>query len=234
MTLKKPLILIVEDEISIQDMLQLSLSSANFSTLTAGSVKEAEIKIANTIPDLILLDWMLPGQSGVEFTKKLRSDSTTMHIPIILLTAKAEEENKVIGLDTGADDYITKPFSPRELISRIKTVLRRGQLVSTGGIIKLKDLTLNVHTRQVDIQGNKLELTPMTYELLYFFLKHQHRIYSREQLLQHVWGGEKDITDRTVDVQIRRLRQALQTYHYDYLIQTLYGLGYRFSDTHET
>jgi len=231
--MKKPLILIVEDEAAIKEMLQLSLNLAGFATVAASTTKEAEEKNASHIPDLILLDWMLPGQSGVDYIKKLRNNPTTMHIPIILLTAKAEEENKVKGLDTGADDYITKPFSPRELLSRIKTVLRRGPLVSTEGIITIKDLVLNTHTRSARIHEQPLELSPIIYNLLYFFIRHQNRVYTREQLLQHVWGGEKDVNDRTVDVQIRRLRKVLKIHGYDYLIQTIYGTGYRFSEDHE-
>ena len=202
--MNKPLILIVEDEESIR-MLRLSLEMAGFTTAEASNTKLAEAQIAIAIPDLILVDWMMPGQSGVDYIKRLRSQNTTMHIPIILLTAKAEEENKLKGLDSGADDYITKPFSPRELITRIKTVLRRGPLVNTEGFIKIKDLCLNVHTRHVTIAGNLLELTPKTYELLYFFIRHQDRLYTRERFLTHVWGGEKDVSDRTVNMHIRRL-----------------------------
>ncbi|HVV68075.1 MAG TPA: response regulator [Gammaproteobacteria bacterium] len=231
--MKKPLILIVEDEAAILEMLQLSLNMAGFATTTASSTKAAEEKNAARIPDLILLDWMLPGQSGVDYIKKLRNDPTTMHIPIILLTAKAEEENKIKGLDAGADDYITKPFSPRELLSRIKTVLRRGPLVSTEGIITIKDLVLNTHTRSVSIGEKSLELSPIIYDLLYFFIRHQNRVYTREQLLQHVWGGDKDINDRTVDVQIRRLRKVLKNYGYDHYIHTIYGTGYLFSEDNE-
>ncbi len=231
--MKKPLILIVEDEAAIKEMLQHLLIVSGYATMMASSTKEAEEKNAANIPELILLDWMLPGQSGIDFIKKLRNHATTMHIPIILLTAKAEEENKIKGLDAGADDYITKPFSPRELLSRIKTVLRRGPLVSTEGIITLKDLILNVHTHSATIRGQALELTPSIYNLLYFFMRHQNRVYTREQLLHHVWGGEKYINDRTVDVQIRRLRKILKNHGYDDLIQTIYGTGYRFSENND-
>ncbi len=228
--MKNPLILIIEDEEAIQEMLNVSLTMAGFATMTAANTRQAEEKNQQKMPDLILLDWMLPGQSGVDYLKNLRNNPMTMHIPIILLTAKAEEENKIRGLEAGADDYVIKPFSPRELITRIKTVLRRGPLVSTEGLIQIQALRLNVHTREVDIDGHPLDLTPMTFQLLYFFMRHQNRIYSREQLLTHVWGGEKYVNDRTVDVQIKRLRNALREYEYDHFIHTIYGVGYQFSE----
>lgn len=229
--MEKPLILIIEDEEAIQEMLTVSLAMAGFTTMTATNTRQAEKKNQQQLPDLILLDWMLPGQSGVDYLQKLRNNATTMHIPIILLTAKAEEENKIRGLEAGADDYIIKPFSPRELITRIKTVLRRGPLVSTEGLIRIQSLSVNVHSHDVMVGEKHLDLTPMTFQLLLFFMRHQNRIYSREQLLTHVWGGDKYVNDRTVDVQIRRLRNALKAYGYDHLIHTVYGVGYQFSES---
>jgi two-component system phosphate regulon response regulator PhoB len=225
-----PLILIIEDEESIKEMVKLSLEMAGFDTVAANSTTQAETQLNTTLPDLILVDWMLPGQSGVDYIKRLRNRATTRHIPIILLTAKAEEENKIKGLDSGADDYVTKPFSPRELITRIKTVLRRGPLMDMAGIIKIANLSLNTHTRQASVEDKVIPLTPKTYKLLHFFMRHQDRIYSREQLLNHIWGGESDVTDRTVDVHIRRLRKALEKYQCDHLVQTIFGVGYKFSE----
>lgn len=228
--MKKSLILIVEDEAPIRDMVKFALSAAAFDIMEAEQVYQAEKLMADRLPDLILLDWMLPGKSGIEFAKQLKSKPLTEEIPIIMLTAKAEEENKIIGLETGADDYITKPFSPRELIARIKTVLRRGPLVTPEGKIQIKDLILNVHTSEATIENKTLKLTPMEYELLHFFMLHKDRAYSREHILNHVWGANVYIDERTVDVQIRRLRKVLNQYGYDHLIQTIRGRGYKFSE----
>lgn len=222
-------ILIVEDENAIRDMIRFALASTSFEVIEAQSVSEAERLIADHIPQLILLDWMLPGMSGIDFAKQLKQKSNTKNIPIIMLTAKAEEANKIKGLETGADDYITKPFSPRELIARIKTVLRRGPLVTPEGIIQIKDLFVNVNTHQVTIHSELIELSPIEYKLLYFFVTHQDRVYNREQLLTQVWGGASDIDDRTVDVQIRRLRSRLKSHGYDKCIKTVRGSGYQFS-----
>lgn len=227
--MKPKVILIVEDEAAIRDMLRFVLAPAGFTVAEADTVKQAELRIAELPPDLILLDWMLPGMSGIDFTKQLKRDAQTKHIPIIMLTARAEEESKIKGLEVGADDYVTKPFSPRELIARINTVLRRGLLVEPEGTISFHDLRLNTHTHQVKIKHEILELTPIEYKLLLFFLKHQDRVYSREQLLTRVWGNESDIDERTVDVQIRRLRTRLKPYHYDSYLKTRHGAGYQFS-----
>jgi two-component system phosphate regulon response regulator PhoB len=226
-----PLILIIEDEDAIKEMLKLSLRMAGFATMEAADTKGAQGLMGSRLPDLIVLDWMLPGQSGVQYIKKLRQEDLTKHIPIILLTAKAEEENKIIGLDAGADDYITKPFSPRELIMRIKTVLRRGLILSTDATITLHQLVLNTQTRQVNINNNLVALTPKTFELLLYLLKHKDRICTREQLLNHVWGITSLALDRTVDVHIKRLRSALQPFGYERYIQTLHSVGYRLTET---
>lgn len=221
-------ILIVEDEITIRDMLRFALEPNGYEIIEADNAKSAEQLINKNIPHLILLDWMLPGLSGIEFAKRLKKNPTTQNIPIILLTARAEEDNKVKGLETGADDYITKPFSPRELIARIKTVLRRGPLISTDGLINIQNLQLNVQTKQLTINNAPVELTPIEYRLLHFFVTHAERIYSRDQLLDHIWGGENYIDERTVDVQIRRLRNRLKPYGYHVYIKTIRGSGYQF------
>ncbi len=221
-------ILIIEDEIAIRDMLRYALEAAGFTVQEAGNASEAEQKIAQQIPDLILLDWMLPTISGIEFIKQLKRKPLIKDIPIIMLTAKAEEENKIKGLETGVDDYITKPFSPRELIARIKTVLRRSPLVTPEGIIQIGDLCLDTNTHQVTIKKQAIELAPIEYKLLYFFVTHQDRVYNREQLLDQVWGGENYIDERTVDVQIRRLRSRLKPHGYETRIKTIRGAGYQF------
>jgi two-component system phosphate regulon response regulator PhoB len=229
--MKKISLLVVEDETAIRDMLRFALETAGFNLAEAETVSEAERQIANHTPDLILLDWMLPGINGIDFARRLKQQTHTKDIPIIMLTAKAEEINKIKGLETGADDYVTKPFSPRELIARIKTVLRRGPLISKNGLIQLGHLCLNTDTHRVTVNNTVLELPPIEYKLLYFFLSHQDRVYSREQLLNHVWGGESDIDDRTVDVQIRRLRSRLKPFAYDRHIKTVHGAGYQFLAT---
>lgn len=226
--LKKRL-LIIEDETPIRDMLRFALVPVGFDIMEAKNVSEAEVHIATLIPNLILLDWMLPGTSGMDFAKQLKRQSHTKDIPIIMLTAKAEENNKIKGLETGADDYITKPFSPRELIARINTVLRRGPLVSPDGVIQKNKLRIDVNTHEVTIDGNKLELTPIEYKLLYFFLTHQERIYTRQQLLDQIWGHDKEIEERTIDVQIRRLRSRLAEFNYEACVKTVRGIGYQFS-----
>ncbi|MDF3055217.1 MAG: phoB [Gammaproteobacteria bacterium] len=232
MQAKKTRILIIEDEDAIKEMIKMALEAEPFDLVEAPDTKCADRCIAQAIPQLILLDWMLPGQSGIEYIKKLRKNPITENIPIILLTAKAEEENKIKGLDVGADDYIIKPFSPRELLSRIKVILRRGPLLNMDGLIKVEDLLFNTKTHQVTIKSELLPLTVKTYELLYFFIRHKGQTVSRGQLLSHVWGDEKDVTDRTVDVHVRRLRKILEPYGYESLIETVHGVGYKFKTHH--
>lgn len=227
--MKKPVILIVEDEVAIRDMLRFALESADFVVIEAENTEHANHQLIQQIPDLILLDWMLPNQSGIEYLKQLKQKTATQDIPIIVLTARAEEDNKLQGFDAGADDYITKPFSPRELIARIKSILRRGLLASPDGIIKFADLKLNINTHQVTANGQELILTPLEYKLLLFFMKHPSKVYSRNQLLDHIWGGTNDILDRSIDVQIRRLRNRLKPYGYDKYIQTVRGGGYQWT-----
>jgi two-component system phosphate regulon response regulator PhoB len=220
-------LLIIEDETPIRDMIKFALNPMGFELIEASDSKEALVKLSLETPGLILLDWMLPGLSGIEFAKQLKKNPHTQNIPIIMLTAKAEEENKIKGLEIGADDYITKPFSPRELAARIKTVLRRGPLIQSDGMMQVDKLAINVNTNEVYIDNNLLVLTTNEYKLLYFFLTHQERIYSREQLLDQIWGKAQDINDRSVDVQVRRLRSRLEPYGCDKYIKTVRGYGYQ-------
>jgi two-component system phosphate regulon response regulator PhoB len=225
----KTRILIIEDEATIRDMLRFALEPAGFDVMEAGSANEAKQQISKHIPQLILLDWMLPGMSGIDFAHQLKKDPKTQNIPIIMLTAKAEEINKVKGLETGADDYITKPFSPRELIARVKTVLRRGPLIAPDGIIQIRQMSFDVQAQQLKIENQLIELSPIEYRLFHFFITHPQRVYSREQLLDHVWGGENYIDERTVDVHIRRLRNRLKPFGYHAHIKTMRGSGYQFT-----
>jgi len=226
--MKKISLLIIEDEEAIRDLLRFSLSKAEFDLMDAETVAQATRLLADHIPDLILLDWMLPDKSGIEFIKWIKHKEPLKDIPIIMLTAKAEESQKVQGLMTGADDYITKPFSTAELTARIKAVLRRGLVASPENEIKVGDLVLNTLKHQVYIQTKLLKLTPLEYKLLHFFLTHPGKAYTREQLLNHVWGVNIFIEDRTVDVQLKRLRAKLKP-HYHNLIKTVRGAGYMFS-----
>lgn len=222
-------ILIIEDEKPIRTMLRYALEMNQFQVLEAGDVKQAQILMTERLPDLILLDWMLPTISGIEFTKQLKNNNTTRNIPIIMLTAKAAEENKVKGLEVGADDYVVKPFSPRELIARVKAVLRRSFAIEKDDILIVRDLVLNNKSKRVRIGEQLIKLGPLEYRLLHFFMTHQDRVYSRDELLSHVWGVDAYVDERTVDVHIRRLRKQLATVKHDDLIQTVHRAGYRFS-----
>ena len=224
----QPTILVVEDESAIREMLQFPLTNAGFVVQEAADVHHAKALIYNNFPDLILLDWMLPEISGIDFARQLKKDAKTQHIPIIILTARGEEEDKIRGFDVGADDYITKPFSPRELIARIKAVLRR--VSKHGEILVVKDLKLNPTEHRVMVGETEVEIGPTEFRLLHFFLQNRERVYSREQVLDHVWGANIYIEERTVDVHIRRLRKALAPYNYDSFVQTVRGVGYRFTE----
>lgn len=224
----KPLILVIEDETAIRDMLRFALETAGYQLIEATNTQEADQHLMHQQPQLILLDWMLPGCSGIQYIKQLRNNAKTRSIPIIMLTAKAEEHNKISGLEVGADDYVTKPFSPKELIARIKTVMRRGVLVSPHHEIVMDDLVINVDSKTVTIKNQLLQLTPNEYRLLHFLMTHANRVYSRQQLLDNVWPHQMEITERTVDVQIRRLRNRLKLYNHHLLIQTVRGNGYQF------
>ncbi|MDF1760671.1 MAG: phosphate regulon transcriptional regulator PhoB [Coxiellaceae bacterium] len=226
----KKTVLIVDDEQSIRNMLRYALQIAGFEVIEAEECSAAKKQIQMSSPDIILLDWMLPGTSGIEFAKQLKASKNTSDIPIILLTAKAEEDSKVEGLNTGADDYVIKPFSPRELIARIHAVLRRGPLEHPDGTVRIRDLTIHMDEHKVEYRGEAMKFGPLEYRLLCFFITHQDRVYSRDQLLSHVWGNDAYLDERTVDVHIRRLRKRLSTCGYDDLIETVHGIGYRFTD----
>ena len=222
-------LLVVEDEEAIRDMLRFALPQQEFKLWDAETVARAIRLLADHIPDLIILDWMLPDKSGIEFIKWIKRKETLKDIPIIMLTAKAEEEQKIQGLMTGADDYVTKPFSTAELTARIRAILRRGIVASPDNEFVIGDLTLNAHNHSVQVRGESIELMPLEYKLLHFFLAHPNKAYSRDQLINHIWGGSVYIDDRTVDVQIKRLRSKLKPYHYDKLIKTIRGSGYMLS-----
>ena len=221
-------VLIVDDEAPIREMIAVALEMAGYECLEADSAQSAHPIIVDSLPDMILLDWMMPGISGIEFARRLRKDEMTSDIPIIMLTAKTDEDNKIQGLETGIDDYITKPFSPRELVARLKTVLRRTTPKGIEEPITVDGLTLDPVSHRVSSELKPLELGPTEFRLLQFFMTHQDRAYTRSQLLDLVWGGNVYVEERTVDVHIRRLRKALCERH-DYLIQTVRGTGYRFS-----
>lgn len=221
-------ILIVDDEAPIREMIAMALEIAGYQCLEAADAKQAHSLVVDSKPDLILLDWMLPDISGIELARRLKRDQLTAEIPIIMLTAKGEEDHKIQGLETGADDYITKPFSPRELVARLKAVLRRTQGMDEQSPIVVKGLELDPVSHRVSLDGNPAEMGPTEYRLLQFFLTHQERAYTRGQLLDQVWGGNVYVEERTVDVHIRRLRKALGSGYENY-IQTVRGTGYRFS-----
>ncbi len=223
-------ILVVEDEEAIRSMLLLVLEQAGFAAHAAGDAKEAQALLDQKHVDLILLDWMLPGLSGVEWARRLRKDKNYCDIPIIMLTARGEEEDKIRGLDVGADDYITKPFSPRELVARVKAVLRRGNKFGKPGRIEAGGIVLYSEEHRVSINEVAVLLSPTEYRLLEFYLTHPDKVYSRSQLLDQVWGRSSFIEERTVDVHIRRLRKILAEHQREELIQTVRGFGYRFSE----
>ncbi len=222
-------LLLVEDEPAIREMLGYSLQRAGFDVVAAEDVAAARRLVADRLPDLIILDWMLPDVSGVEYARALKRDEATREVPIIMLTARVEEDDKVRGLDAGADDYMTKPFSPRELVARIGAVLRR---TAPGGVderVAAGGLSLDLAGHRVSADGTPVPLGPTEYRLLSFFMTHAERVYSRGQLLDRVWGNNVYVEERTVDVHIRRLRKALEPFGKDALIQTVRGAGYRFS-----
>lgn len=224
-------ILIVEDEPAIQELLAFNVTQAGYQALCAADADGAWQLIRNSAPDLILLDWMLPNTSGITLAKQLRADASTKDTPVIMLTARAEESDKVLGLESGADDYITKPFSPRELIARIRAMLRRHAPQMPDEAVTVGSLELSPATHRVTAQGVVIEFGPIEFRLLHFFMTHLERVYSRRQLLDEVWGTQVFVEERTVDVHIRRLRAALEPVQMDDLIQTVRGNGYRFSAT---
>jgi two-component system phosphate regulon response regulator PhoB len=224
-------ILVVEDETAIREMLSFTLERAGFRVTEAGDTREATEKLNTDLPDLILLDWMLPGISGVEFARRLRGEERTRDLPVIMLTARGEEESKLRGFEVGVDDYVTKPFSTHELVARIRAVLRRaaGKESEPQEVIEIEGMTLDTAGHRVSVNGQLVNLGPTEFRLLQFFMAHAERVYSRDQLLDQVWGSQVYIEDRTVDVHIRRLRKALEPYGFDRYIQTVRGAGYRFS-----
>ena len=222
-------ILIVEDEPAIAELIDLTLKRNGNQTICAGSVEEAILLIDHALPDLALIDWMLPGASGIELIKRLRSNKRTQSIPVIMLTAKADEADKLVGLDTGADDYVTKPFSPKELVARIKAVLRRRAPQLTDDIVETNGLRVDPTQHRVSLNGETVHMGPSEFRLLHFFMTHPERVHTRTQLLDQVWGDHVFVEDRTVDVHIRRLRQTLERSGHDDYIQTVRGAGYRFS-----
>lgn len=222
-------ILVVEDEPAIQELITLNLEQSGYSPLRANDAEQAIELVRDELPDLVLLDWMLPGMSGIEFARRLRADRRTQDVPIIMLTARAEEHDKLSGLETGADDYITKPFSPRELNARIRALLRRRAPQTTDDIVEVSGLKLDPVSHRVSGNGKPLTLGPTEFRLLHFMMTHPERVYSRAQLLDHVWGDHVFVEERTVDVHVRRLRKALEQTDHDRLIDTVRGAGYRFS-----
>ena len=224
-------VLIVDDEFAIRDMLRMALEIAEFNCLEAENIQSAYQVIVDERPDIVLLDWMLPGGSGLELLRRLKRNDATRDIPVIMLTAKTTEDNVIQGLDVGADDYITKPFAPRELIARIRALLRR----SSGGVeesaLQVAELTLDSESKRIFLGGELIDVGPTEFRLLQFFMSHPERAYTRNQLLDQVWGANVYVEERTVDVHIRRLRKSLQIPGHDYsrLIQTVRGTGYRFS-----
>jgi two-component system phosphate regulon response regulator PhoB len=222
-------ILIVEDEQPIRDMVAFGLRRAGFDVLEAEDSRSARTRVADRRPDLVLIDWMLPDMSGLELTRALKRDRDTRDIPVIMLTARALEQDKVTGLDSGADDYITKPFSSRELIARINAVLRRGPAGESGETLTIDGLTIDQASHRVSVGDRTVNLGPTEYRLLQFFVTHADRVFTRTQILDRVWGGNVYVEERTIDVHIRRLRKALEDFGYDRFVQTVRGSGYRFS-----
>jgi two-component system, OmpR family, phosphate regulon response regulator PhoB len=222
-------ILVVEDEPDIQELIAYNLEKAGYEAVRAESAERALELIRESLPHLVIIDWMLPGMNGIELARRLRSDKRTGDMPLIMVTARGAEPDKLTGLDIGADDYVTKPFSPRELNARVKAVLRRRAPQATDDVVTVQGLALDPAVHRVTANGEGLELGPTEFRLLHFFMTHPDRVYSRTQLLDQVWGDHVFVEERTVDVHIRRLRKALEGSRHDALIQTVRSAGYRFS-----
>ena len=222
-------ILIVDDEPAIRDMVAFALRKGEFEPMHAGDAREAQTAIADRVPDLILLDWMLPGTSGLELARRWRKDALTRDVPIIMLTARGEENDRVGGLEAGVDDYVAKPFSARELLARIRAVMRRSREDDEDGSIAIGGLRIDGAAHRVFAGDVPVPIGPTEYRLLHFFMTHPERVYSRTQLLDHVWGGSVYVEERTVDVHIRRLRKTLEPHGVENMVQTVRGAGYRFS-----
>lgn len=222
-------VLVVEDEPAIQELIAINLEHAGHSVLRARDAEEAARMVREVLPDVVLLDWMLPGQSGPAFARSLRDNERTRDVPIIMLTARGTEADKIAGLESGADDYVTKPFSPRELMARIKAVLRRRSPQLTEEVVEIAGLRLDPVTHRVSADTQPLELGPTEFRLLHFLMTHPERVHSRTQLLDQVWGDHVFVEERTVDVHIRRLRKSLEPAGHDRLVETVRGSGYRFA-----
>ena len=222
-------ILVVEDEPAIQALIAVNLKRAGHEVIAALDAETARRQVDEALPDLVLLDWMLPGMSGLEFARRLRAEERTRNVPIIMLTARGEETDKVQGLTNGADDYVTKPFSPKELLARIQAVLRRQRPQAAEDVLEVADLRLDPVTHRVTAAGRSVNLGPTEFRLLHFLMAHRERVHGRVQLLDQVWGDHVFVEERTVDVHIRRLRAALEATGHDALIQTVRGSGYRLS-----
>ena len=230
MTSENDYILVVDDERAIREMVCMALTQEHYQWMEASDAHKAETMIKEHPPQLILLDWMMPGISGIDFARKLRRLPETSNIPIIMLTAKTEEDNIIRGLESGADDYLTKPFSPRELLARIKALLRRSKSEDVNDIIRINNLLLDTVSYRVEGNGQTIELGPTEFKLLRFFMENPDRVFSREQVLNNVWGDNVYVEERTVDVHIRRLRKALEKTQHENMIQTVRGAGYRLSN----
>ncbi|MCB1707257.1 MAG: phosphate regulon transcriptional regulator PhoB [Halioglobus sp.] len=229
--MNEPTVLVVDDETAIRAMLRMALEIADLRCIEADNIHDAYTRVVDERPDIVLLDWMLPGGSGLELLRRLKRGDTTRDLPVILLTAKTAEDNVIQGLDVGADDYITKPFAPRELIARVRALLRRSSSGQANERMQVSQLVLEGESRRVLIGEEPVEMGPTEFKLLQFFMTHPERAYTRGQLLDQVWGANVYVEERTIDVHIRRLRKALQAPQGDYsnLIQTVRGTGYRFS-----
>jgi len=223
-------VLVVDDEPDIREVIRFALEGAGFRVYEAGYADEARKLLGAESPDLLLLDWMLPGRSGLELAQQLKQSAATRATPVIMVSAKGEEEDRVKGLDTGVDDYITKPFSPRELVARVKAVLRRVKPAGPGDRIEISGLCIDNVSHRVSADGKRVDIAPAEYRLLHFLMTHADRAFSRTQLLDQVWGDQVYVEERTVDVHVRRLRKALEATKHDYMLQTVRGMGYRFSD----
>ncbi len=223
------LILIVEDEPAIRQMIAFGLRRGGFEVREAVDYRQAREALADQRPDLVLIDWMLPDMSGLELTRTLKRDRETRELPVIMLTARAEEGDKVTGLESGADDYVTKPFSPRELIARINAVLRRTGASGLDHVVEFEALKLDQQGQRITVAGQTVPLGPTEYRMLEFFMTHPERVFSRDQLLDRLWGGNVYVEERTIDVHVRRLRKSLEKFGLDRLVQTVRGSGYRFS-----
>ena len=222
-------ILIVDDEPAIREMVAFALRKGDYEPAHAGDAREAQAAIADNVPDLILLDWMLPGTSGLELARRWRREDLTRDVPIIMLTARGEENDRVGGLEAGVDDYVVKPFSARELLARIRAVMRRARDDDEDGSVTVGQLRIDGAAHRVFAHGEPVAIGPTEYRLLHFFMTHAERVYTRSQLLDHVWGGSVYVEERTIDVHIRRLRKTLEPSGLDGMVQTVRGSGYRFS-----